>query len=195
MKSTARVWTRWGRVGAVALTLTVLLTSSCDDRSQPGEAAPPPAPTPAPIKQAKWEIKTFPSGALHGLTHKKKKQLRAEKPALRQLVKKVYDDLFLNGGTHEVVRRAFTERAAAAILRSGAAVSDRLSDLRTTLRRARIGIGAESARQAAVEVWLRARAGAGDNKVHIFHRSTLWLQKTRGRWRAIAFEIKQGPAA
>jgi hypothetical protein len=184
------------RCGLVAVLCVTLVAAACDDRNRP-TAGPAIEGTPTPaVKQARWRFRTHPSAALGRLTNREKRRIRAQKPRLERLVRDVYNGLFLpTEAKQKVIRERFTARAAAALLRSGAGTPDRLSEVKTTLRRARIGIGAASARQAAAEVWLQARALAGSRKVRIVHRSTLWLQKTRGRWKAIAFEVKQEPSA
>jgi hypothetical protein len=196
VKPVQMVRTGWGRCVIVAILCLLVATVACDDRSESRVVSAPPVETQQPIKQAKWEIKTHPSAAVRQFTKREKHRVRAEKPKLKQLVRDVYDVLFLPSLVRQqVIRERFTPRAAAALLASGTGISDRLSDVKTTLRRAHIGIGAATVRQAAAQIWLHARATAGDKKVRIVHRSTLWLEKTGGRWKAIAFEVKQRPAA
>lgn len=197
VKPVQMVRTGWGRCVTVAILCLLVATVACDDRSESRDVSgPPPVETQPPIKQAKWEIKTHPTAAVRRFTKKEKHRVRAEKPELKQLVRDVYDVLFLPSLIRQqVIRERFTPRAAAALLESGTGISDRLSEVKTTLRRAHIGIGAVTVRQAAAQIWLHARATAGNKKVRIVHRSTLWLEKTGGRWKAIAFEVKQRPAA
>jgi hypothetical protein len=182
----------------VTAVVTLVIATSCDERDTPdgSQASPTPTQTAPAIEQARWDIRARATAAVHRLTRNDKGRIRAQKPELRKLVREVYRALFLSPeDSRAVILKRFTSRTASALIRSGAGIPNRLTDVKTTWRRARIGIGATSAHQAAAEVRIRARAMAGDNRVRILHRSTLWLQKKAGRWKAIAFEIKQGPAA
>jgi hypothetical protein len=180
----------------LATVCMTLVAAGCDDTSPPRpEPAVEGTPVPA-IRQAKWRIKTHPSAALGKVTREERHRIRAEKPKLKRLVRDVYNVLFLSTEEkRKILRERFTRGAAAALLRSGVGIPQRISGVKTTMRRARIGIAAASARLAAAEVWLRARALDEGGKVRIVHRSTLWLEKSKGQWRAIAFEVSQGPAA
>lgn len=189
--------TGWRSRCTVAAACLFVAVTSCDDRPAP-EGAPPPTPasTEPAIKQARWQIKAYPSATVRPLKNKDKRRIRAAKPEVKKLVRDVYDVLFLSEGDGQsVIRTSFTARAADALVRSGAGIPHRLTEVKTTVRRAHIGIGAASARQAAARVWLQARAYLGADKVRISHRSTLWLEKRAGTWRAIAFDVKQRPAA
>jgi hypothetical protein len=148
------------------------------------------------IKQAKWSIKTFPSAALKKLSPQEKLRIRSQKPRLEELAQEVYDALFLASEAEraDVLNERFTARAARALLSSGAGTTDQMSLVKTISRKARIGIDASSARQAAATVKIRARAFVDDELVRINHQSTLWLQRIGSEWMAIAFEVKQEPA-
>jgi hypothetical protein len=188
-------------VSAVAVVaLAVGLWASCSDqgrsryptaREGPTEAAVPPIP------QARWRVTTFPAGKLAGLTPKDRRRIREQKPRLAGLVRSVYDVLFLRPqDERDALRARFARSAArsfASLRRVGAPPT--VARVKTLLREARIGIQAPGARRAVALVNVRARGLAGQREWRVSHTSTLWLERARGGWRVIAFDVDQHPLA
>ena len=183
--------------GALALVLTVATTIALVDLpgeqllsrrgTEPGRAAVPSLP------QATWEMSVHASGVDGKLTAAQKKVVERHRPELRSLVKRVYDSLFLHPGRlTDTLKENFSEPAAVALRRAGAGAAEpgRVS---TTLRRASIGIEATAgASMAVASVTVRATAEGVEHPV--LHRSALWLERARGDWKVVAFDVRQGPA-
>lgn len=162
--------------------------------SEPGSGPGAPTATSPDIPQAKWKIKAHPSGNLGKISKSKAKSVRAQRRPLRKLVAKVYYALFLDPARRDgVLRASFHPRAARAIAKK-AGVPKNARDVRTTMRKADIGIDFTNARRAAAVVKVRARGFAGERKFEIAHRATLWLERSKGKWKVIAFEVRQRPA-
>lgn len=144
------------------------------------------------LPQATWEMRVHASGVDGVLTRAQKKALERQRPKLRSLVKKVYDSLFVHPNRLQAtLKKNFSEPAAVALRRAGpgATTAGRVS---TTLRRARIGIqAAGGARMAVASVTVRALAD-GDGRP-VVHRSALWLERARGDWKVVAFDVRQAP--
>lgn len=142
------------------------------------------------LPQAAWRFSVHASGLAGNLTHRQQIALQRQRPRLRSLVKRVYDSLFVHPNRlPATLKENFSEPAARALRRAkpGAAAPARAS---TTMRRARIGVRAPGgARMAVASVAVRALAEGGAPPV--LHRSTLWLERSRGRWKVVAFEVRQ----
>jgi hypothetical protein len=154
---------------------------------RPGEAVLPDLP------QATWEMSVHASGVDGKLTAPEKKALEGQRPELQALVKRVYDSLFIHPNRlADTLKENFAEPAAVALRRAGAGATEP-GRVATTLRRATIGIEATGgARMAVASVTVRA---VGDNSADpVVHRSALWLERARGDWKVVAFDLRQGPA-
>jgi hypothetical protein len=178
-----------------AAVLVASFGSACTeapDRSDPGAQIPEvSAPN---IKQAAWRIKAKQIGSVGKVTRADKKRLRAQRPRLKGLIKDVYDSLFLFPSRKRIsLREHFTRRAARKVLATKAGISPRAERVRTWSRRATIGVQPNNAAVAAAQVYIRA-TGKVDNKIfRLVHRATLWLQRARGAWKVVGFEVNQGP--
>lgn len=144
------------------------------------------------LPQATWEMSVHASGVQGRLSGAERKALEEQRPRLRALVKRVYDSLFLHpnrlAGT---LKENFSGPAADALRRAGAGAAQP-GRVATTLRRASIGIQATGgARMAVASVTVRALAEGSD--VPVVHRSALWLERVRGDWKVVAFDVRQSP--
>jgi hypothetical protein len=179
--------------GAVAL---ASLGVACD---RPGEEVEGPISiaTAPEIKQARWSFDVRPSAVLAKRLRKRdRKRLMKQRGPLKRTVKDVYDALFLDpGAARGIIARRFVGNASRAFLRTNAGVGPSATHVKTLKRTAAIGIDANSGRRAAARVFIRARALVDAKKVKVSHRSTLWLERVRGRWVAIGFQVKQEPFA
>jgi len=184
-------------VAAVAVVLAVATTIALvelpgqrigigREGGRPGETALPDLP------QATWEMSVHASGVEGKLTGAEKKALQRQRPELRVLVKRVYDSLFIHPNRlADTLKENFSEPAAVSLRRAGAG-ADEAGRVATTLRRATIGIQATGgARMAVASVTVHADGDGSDQPV--VHRSALWLERARGDWKVVAFDVRQGP--
>lgn len=180
--------------GGLALVLVVALVATGGGLpSQPrpqvqgGIAAPE-------VRQAPWKIETFPVRYRTPMKKKDRTALKDQRPRLRKTLRELYGTMFLKPGRmNQVIRSSFAEPAAKEYRRSKAGLPKNAHDVRILARRARIGIDAVSARRAAANVVVRARGASGKKTFGIEHHASLWLEREKGHWRVIAFEIDQGP--
>jgi len=148
----------------------------------------------ASIPQAKWKITVHPSGNSGKLGKIRAKRIRAQRPTTRKLIRRVYDGVFLAppAQRRDVLQRYFNGRAAAKFADT-AGVPDRATEVTTTVRKADVGIDAAGARRAAAVVVVRAHGRLGPRSFGLLHRATLWLERSKGSWNVIAFEVRQRP--
>jgi hypothetical protein len=167
--------------------------------NRPGEEVEGPSSTAtAPdIKQAQWRFDVRPSAVLvKRLRKRDQKRLMKQRGPLKKTVKDLYDALFLDpSSARRIIARRFVGNASRAFLRTNVGVGSSDTQVKTLKRTASIGIDATSGRRAAARVFIRARALIDAKKVKVSHRSTLWLERVRGRWVAIGFQVKQEPFA
>jgi hypothetical protein len=180
------------------LALLVAVSISGGDRSaKPDRYPPPPSardPQPEPIAQAPWRIKPVAANVSARVSKAQRRAVARQGDRLSTLVRGVYGALFLRPDSRrEVLKSRFTAAAASKLDRSRVGYPARATRVRTVGRRARISIDPLSTRQAVALVAIRARGQVGDDLLRVNHRSTLFLQRTEGRWRVIAFEVDQRP--
>lgn len=144
------------------------------------------------IPQARWRVAVFVAGQRGKPKKVQRARVRAQAPKLAGVVKNVYDALFLDpDAAPRVVRQRFLPAAAKSFLSTRAGVPARSDEVRTRKRIAKIGVHPRSAAFAAAVVRIVARATLGKRPVRVVHRATLWLQRTRSRWRVIGFAVTQ----
>jgi hypothetical protein len=149
--------------------------------------------TPA-IPQAEWRIKAHPAGALDKISPKQKKFLASQEPAIKSLIRDVYDAAFIDPASLKTtLNKNFQDAAAGALLRADVGFPATVEAVRTITRRARVDIDAARGTHAAASVQILARGTIGNKIVRLRHRSVLWMEKSDGKWRVIAFEVSQEP--
>jgi hypothetical protein len=195
-QSLKRPWLAAGVAGMVALALAgaIVATKLPGKRviSQGGGAEASIAAT--DYDQPAWRVEAYPAGASGKITKADRALISKQRVQLESVVTPVYDALFLQpGALKKAVRSTFTKGAAAEMLRTRAGLSPDASDVRIVRRVARIGIGAEGARQAAAAVKVIARAEVDGRAIEIKHRSILWLTRDSSGWRVIGFDVEQAP--
>ena len=175
----------------VVLVTTVLLVDLPGKHllSGPSEPAAPEAALP----QAEWSIRAYPAGVTHKVTKAQEKILARRRPEVIALVKRVYDTLFVHPGRLDAtLKENFSAAAAIALRRSNAGVSE-ADPISTTLRTAKIGVEATGGARTAVAS-VTVRAGRTDVDAQpLRHKATLWMQRGKGGWKVIAFDVQQGP--
>ncbi len=192
-----REWFLYVFVGAVliALCLAIVYLEPAQPTAAPATnstSAGAATSADAVEKQAAWSIRIHPAGVTGRLNKRSKAQLAIQRKELRGLIRETYDALFLDPSQlRDVVGKCFAAQAARAFLRSKAGLPKGADSLKTTIRRARIGIQATNARHAAGQVVVMGRARTDGSIIRIRHRSTLWLQRQSKGWKVVAFEIDQ----
>jgi hypothetical protein len=189
---------RFGRSrAAIAGVAIVLAVAPACDRSGEEVAGPTSTATAPSIKQARWDFDVRPSALLSKhLKKKDRERLMRQRGPLRKTVKEVYDALFLDPeSTRDVIERRFVGSASRAMLSARAGVGAGATEVKTLRRKAAIGIDSSSGRRAAARVFIRARASIDGERIRMKHRSTLWLERSKGRWVAIGFQVNQEPLA
>lgn len=197
---TAKRWRMPLAAGAIiaALVLAGVIAGLVSEGAPQGgggtRAGNAPRLAPPRIKQARWEVKSFPAGAVWEMTKRDRKQLRIQGRSIARLVRRVYDTLFLQPGrAPEILKRNFVDPAAFSLRRSRIGLPKRADDVQFLARRARIGIDGPSRRRAAGTVTLLVRGKAGGRRFRMKHESTLWLERTKRGWHVIAYDAQQGP--
>ncbi|MFN2489061.1 MAG: hypothetical protein ABR529_04860 [Actinomycetota bacterium] len=163
------------------------------DRS--GRSSPPPSTPEAPaIEQSPWRIHAFPAGVVGGITKKQRSRVRAQKPELGDLVRNIYDALLLQPrGMRSVLRGLFTPRAGRAFAARSIGVPAGATKVKTLKRDARIGIDSSGARRAVASIEIAVAGRARKRSFRVRHEATLWLARTKGKWRVISFDVRQRP--
>jgi hypothetical protein len=67
------------------------------------------------------------------------------------------------------------------------------TDVRSTTRRARIGVNVAGARSAAAEVTISLVGELKGEKLRLEQHSTLWMERLEGKWRVVGYDVSQGP--
>lgn len=146
------------------------------------------------IPQAPWRIKAHPAGSLGKIKPKHLKFLEDREPAIKSLIRDVYNAAFIDRDSlKSVLNKNFLGDAAAALLKADVGFPSGASEVRTLRREASVAIEAAHGTHAAASVHVLARGQLGDKTLRLAHRSLLWLEKSDDGWRVIGFEISQGP--
>jgi hypothetical protein len=184
--------TRWpllvtGLSVAVLATLWVLAPERASigaGRGRVGEGA---------IRQAAWEVKAYPAPAAGGITRAEKDAFAREREPVVGTIQRLYEALFLRPrDVDRVVRSSLTGAAAKALDSSRIGLHDRVEDVRTTARFVKVGIQVDGGLRAAAVVRVEARALRNSSPIHVWHRAHLWLEKSGGAWKIVAFDAEQG---
>jgi hypothetical protein len=153
-----------------------------------------PRPAPKPLPQAKWRIRAFPSAVTKHVTKKDLKVARKQGRRATQAIENVYNALLLDPPSADRVIRAHFEAASAqAFLRARPRISSRITRIRTTDRRIRIGVDAGSSQRAVATVSVSFKGKRGSERVKVKHRATLWLERVHHSWKVVAWRARRGP--
>jgi hypothetical protein len=138
-----------------------------------------------------WVVTVFPAGAMGHPTKAESARVKHHRGKLADLLDRVYDAVWLDANKLEsALLQDFAPAAARAFRRSMRPLPENASVIRIRKRYARIGVDARRAKTAAASVSLLIE-GKAQKPFRIKHKATLWLER-RGRWRVIAFELRQG---
>ena len=185
-----------GAAAALLLVLAAVIAAVLlgNGGSGSSQVAPPRAPQPAmkPIRQAEWHIVTRSAKVGVHVTKRQRRQVARQGKNLARFVRDVYGAVFLDPqSTRSVLQDRFTSRASYRWKQSGAGLPRAATERETVLRRARIVIDPLVPRRAVAEVIVRIRSTVSDEPLRLSHSSTLWLQRSKGRWRVFAFDVGQ----
>ncbi len=174
-----------------AIALVLYLPTRTTETTQPTETVAAPG-----VIQPSWRIRAFPAGGM-GVPHLPKKaraRVRAQQQPLAALVEDVYDALFLQPGRlPAAVRGRFAAGAGSTLLARKVGLPRDATDVHIRRREARVGISVRGANQAAARVEIAGKAKSSGRPIKFLHESTLWLERVRGSWKVIAFDLRQGP--
>jgi hypothetical protein len=143
------------------------------------------------IAQAPWKIYSFPSATLGDPTKKQRKAVKRVAPRVQTVVKDLYDALVLSRSQLKEATSRWMTRFSARELRAAPPIPVELSRVKTLRREAKIGIDLRTRSRAAARVEIAFRADQGKKTLSFAHRGTLWLERHKGGWRVIAFDIEQ----
>jgi hypothetical protein len=174
--------------------LVGLLGASCTEITAERPRAQIPEVSTRDIDQAPWRIKIRPTGTVAKVTRADKKRFKAQKPRLANLVRDVYDALFLfPSRQRKVIRKHFDGAAGHKVMSSKAGVPGRAESVQTRKRVASIGLQPNGADAAAARVVVRVKGRIGAKVFHFAHRGTLWLERSKRVWKVVGFEVSQAP--
>lgn len=145
------------------------------------------------IPQAAWEVKAYAAPNADGITRADRQVFQRERDEVVGLIQRLYEALFLRPGeVDRVVRRSLSPPASKALSESRMGLHEGVEDVRTTARFVRIGIQSDGGLRAAAVVRVEAHALRRSSPVEIWHRARLWMEKTPGGWKVVAFDAEQG---
>ena len=152
-------------------------------------------PTAAPeIDQAPWKFEFSAEGRFGKLTKAQSERYANQKENVAKVVTSIYDGIFLRpGDLPEIIKTSFSGDAAAKLGTKSLTFPAGATEVKTTRRRATLGLDAQQASFAVGRVTVFADAMIRDRQVDIEHRSTLWFERKDGAWKVIAFDVEQGP--
>lgn len=163
------------------------------DRSRSTTPARPFTAAPA-AEQAPWVIKTFPAGAISKIGKSERELAANRADAVEGIVKDVYNaELMDPRSLPKVLDRSFTPQAAKGFAKAGLGVPKGASDVRSTTRRARIGVDVTGGRAAAADVKISLVGELKGDTLKITQRATLWMQRDQKHWRVVGYDVRQGP--
>jgi hypothetical protein len=175
-------------VGALSLACSQREGASSSSPERPIEASNP------ELRHASWKITTAATGAVGRVTRIEKKRIEDSRPQLKELVRKVYDSLFSSPRDRKAAVAAhFAKRAGGLWLSTSSGATAEVDRVRALSRKAAITIHRDGGRRATVRVRIRAKATGEGRQLRFLHEATLWVERSRSRWKVIAFDLLQRP--
>lgn len=142
-------------------------------------------------EQAPWKVRVYPAGA-GTPSRSQKKAVEGQRGSVEAAVTAVADALLLEPAAIEAMSgKELAPDAAAALARSKLSPPADMEDLQATARRVKIGIEANEARHAAARLAITAKGTLGDEPVRFRQQITMWLERSGGRWKIVAFDGSQ----
>lgn len=175
---------------AAAGAWVLLSQTAVDHRSQPD----PPTAAPA-LEQAPWKIEFTAEGRFGKLSKAQREGYSNQKEKVAAVLTGIYEAVYLEPARlDEVVKASFSRDAARSLEAKGLSFPGGATEVKTTRRRAHIGLDSQKANFAVGRVTVFAEATVAERDVNVEHHSTLWLERAKGNWKVIAFDVEQGPA-
>jgi hypothetical protein len=182
-------------LGAVLVTVAIVIgfLVLSGSSSAPGHVPKVVVPDSGP-RQADWKITAVPAGLFHKPTKHESKQAAKRIGPFTRMIKNTFDALYLVPDRFEdVVKGYFTQAAASDLLRTKLAPPAGAEDVQTLQRSAVVALDSHSSVRAAAHVRIRARAKDSGKMLKWLNETTLWLEKDKGNWRVIGFDVDQSP--
>jgi hypothetical protein len=181
-------------VAAIGVGIWALNRGGAPSGASSGASKRPVRPPHTAPPQAKWKVDTFPAGALGKVSKAEAKAIAKTRPALTRIVTDTFNALLLVPNRYrDVVTSYFIKPASASLLHTRLAPPKGAEDVRTTLRRARIGVEVAGANRAAALVKVKAKAKDSGRRIAWKTRTILWLDKLEGHWKVVGFDVSQLP--
>ena len=163
------------------------------EQSRSTTPAPPFTAAPA-AEQAPWVIEIFPAGAISKIGKADRALVEKRADVVQGIVKDVYNaELMDPTRLRNVLDRSFTPKAATSFAKAGLGVPKGATDVRSTTRRARIGVDIVGGRAAAADVKISLVGELKGDKLELTQHATLWMQRDQRHWRVVGYDVRQGP--
>jgi hypothetical protein len=173
---------------AAIVVASVAVAALGDDPAPPPEAGAGRALV--DISAVPWTTDVYPVGAAGPLRGIAKNRFDGQRDPIRTVVRNVAEAAVLSDGDIAPWVRALLTRPAAVALRADrTGIPPKASDVEMTMRRARIGMQAPAMRAAAARVRIEMRGSIDGRSVAWRDDLTLWLERSGGSWRVIAFDL------
>lgn len=179
-----------GILAAAAITTTVVVAVGSRSGSTP---APRERVVTVARDQAPWQITLGAKVMGRSAKGAGGAGISAERSAIAASVAEVYDAVFLDGDVDSALTSHFTPEAARRLAASDIGWPEDATRISLRKRKARVALQFDSGRRGVATVKIAGRALVDGERMRIFHRSTLWLEKSEGRWTIIAFDATQFP--
>ena len=174
-------------IAASAALLLLAKHAQTTTSAQPFTAAPA-------AEQAKWEVKTFAAGAIAKVAKADKAAADKQLGPVEHLVRDVYDTQLMDPkDLPKVLQSSFTRAAATTFEKAHLGVPKGATDVRSTTRKARIGVNVAGAKSAAAEVTISLVGNLKGEKLRLQQHSTLWMERLEGKWQVVGYDVSQGP--
>lgn len=145
----------------------------------------------AGIKQASWRVRVRTVGG-PALPKKIRNQKLKGKEAkrLETLVRSIYNAIYLQPGRLDHVSKRFmSAEVAKAVKRSGPQIPAKADRIKTMRRLAKVGVDPAGIARAVAFVHVVAKGEKGKEKFKTQSRDRLWLERNKGKWKIIAFDV------
>jgi hypothetical protein len=194
--------TRPGRASQAAMRVALALAAgafglACNQGNATSSSPEQPIEISTPeLEHASWKITTAATGAVGRVTRIEKKRIEESRPQLKELVREVYDSMFSNQRERKAVAiEYFAKRAGGLWLSTRSGPTAETDRVRALSRRAAITIQRDGARRATVQVGIKAKVIEAGRRLRFLHEATLWVERSRSKWKVIAFDVLQRPLA
>lgn len=143
---------------------------------------------------AVWHTDAFPVGASGELTKLQGARFMHQKDRVRATVRDLSDALVVDPSRLErAASRVMTAAAKASLLKLAPRVPKGAEDITAMKRTGRIGIQAPMFASAATRTKIVMQATIDGRVVSWRDDFTFWLQRSKGEWRVVAFDIDRTP--